>query len=237
MARQHPKWVMPDRQALLVRLFVRSKGFCVYGHSPCTGELQTETLTACAWGKPCTHPMPDGELCRYKPEDDKPHLPCEYVTRTRYVWRCAYGVTSCQFPYGSHYEPYTDRLIREWVFTDKAQRQAEWRAERQALHRLADRREPVHGQFNATSRDIFYASQPTYYYEGVGMSGLTLRPFARIRLASSYLELFVDLGDTLRPLSKAKRRKALRYGKSLPVEVQRQVDKLCKLAVRHHQHK
>ena len=231
------KWPTPRRQSLLVRLFVESGGFCVYGHSPCTGELHTETVTACAWGRTdCMSPMPQGELCRYPPEDGKPHLPCETVSRTRHVWRCAYGVASCPFPFGSHYEPYIDRLIREWVSQDKSQRQAQWNAERQELHRLSDRREPVRGQFNATSRDIYFASQPTYYFEGIGMSGLTLRPFARIRIASSHIELFVDLGDTLRPLSKNRRRKAIRYGKSLPVEASNRVDKLCQLAVRHHRH-
>ena len=32
---QIPKWVTPERQAHLVNLFLRSGGFCIYGHKPC----------------------------------------------------------------------------------------------------------------------------------------------------------------------------------------------------------
>jgi hypothetical protein len=31
-----PKWATPLRQSLLVDIFNRSGGFCVYGESPCT---------------------------------------------------------------------------------------------------------------------------------------------------------------------------------------------------------
>ena len=30
-----PKWSTPDRQTQLVSIFLRSKGFCVFGHHPC----------------------------------------------------------------------------------------------------------------------------------------------------------------------------------------------------------
>jgi hypothetical protein len=170
-----PRWATPNRQAHLVRLFLDSGGFCVYGHKPC--------------------PIPE-----------------------------------------HHYEIYIERLIGDWQSDDKAQRQAEWQAERRRLHTLADRRYPLHGQFNAVSRDIFLGEQPQYYLEGVAISGLTLKPFAKVRLASSYVHLYIDLGDTLRGLSKARKRKAIRYGKALPVEIQREVDRLCNLAVRHFLH-
>jgi len=42
------------------------------------------------------------------------------------------------------------------------------------------------------------------------------------------------LGDTLKGVPKVKRRKAIRYGKALPVQVQRRIEELCKLAVRHY---
>jgi hypothetical protein len=35
MAKQ-PKWTTPTRQTYLVTLFLRSKGFCVFGHPKCT---------------------------------------------------------------------------------------------------------------------------------------------------------------------------------------------------------
>ena len=173
MARQSPKWATPDRQACLVRLFFRSKGFCVYGHKPCR--------------------IPE-----------------------------------------HHYELYVETLIGDWVSDDRAQRRAEWQAERRTLHSLGERRYPLHGQFSAIAKDIFYGQQPRYYVIGLSISGLTFTPFANVRLSSSYMHLQVDLGDTLKGVSKCKRRKAMRYGKTLPDEVQRRIAKLCSEAVRHY---
>ncbi len=171
MARHKPKWATPDRQAHLVKLFLQSGGFCVFGHEPC--------------------PYPDKH----------------------------------------HYEPFTEGVIEWWKSEDREQRQAEVKAEQRALHHLGERGRPL-CQFNA---EAFYEQQPLYYNEGIGISGLTFRPFAKVRLASSYVCLLVDLGDTLRSVSKTKRRKAIRYGKPLPSEVQRKVDHLCSLAVKAHQ--
>lgn len=104
-------------------------------------------------------------------------------------------------------------LIRDWVAADRQQAAADWRAERQLLHVTSDRRYPPRGTFNAVSRDLFYQQQPPYYVVGIGVSGLTLRPFAKVRLASSWVALHVDLDNTLRKASKNARRKAIRYGR------------------------
>ncbi len=80
--------------------------------------------------------------------------------------------------------------------------------------------------------DIFHDSQPLYYLEALGIDGLKLTPFARVRLGSSYMRLYVDLGNTLRGTSKNKRRKAIRYGKPLPQEVKAKISQLVGLAVR-----
>jgi len=169
----YPKWATPSRQAHLVSIFLRSKGFCVYGH---------------------------------------PH---------------------CLIP-EHHYEVYIEGLIADWKSDDRAQRSAQWREELKRLHSLAERRYPLRGQFSTIAKDIFFSEQPLYYLLGLGMSGITFKPFAKVRLASSYVNLYVDLGDTLRGVSKAKRRKAIRYGKALPLEVQREVEQAIRLAVRHY---
>ena len=173
MARRYPKWVTLDRQTYLVRLFLDSKGFCVFGHKPC--------------------PIPE-----------------------------------------HHYEVYIEYLIADWKADDRVQRQAEWEAERRQMHRVGERCYPLHGQFSAVSKDIFFAEQPLYYLLGLGISGLTFKPFAQIRLSSSFVSLYIDLGDTLKGLSKSKRRKAIRYGKPLPYEIQRAIGNICRLAVRHY---
>ena len=126
-------------------------------------------------------------------------------------------------------------LIACWSADDRAQRQAEWQAERKQLHSLGERRYPLRGQFSNIAQDIFFAEQPQHYLEGLGISGLTFKPFAKVRIASSYMRLFVELGDALKGVSKTKRRKAIRYGKALPPQVQKRIELLCSLAVRHYQ--
>jgi len=214
-----PKWATLDRRNVLVQLFLSSGGFCVYGHKPCIGYWEKTELTACAWGKFCHKPMPDGQLCRYKPEPDKPHLPCRCVTIKKTRWHCAYGDYPCYKRFESHYENFAETLIADWKHLDTEQSQADWEAERKALHSLGERTYPARGQFSAVSRDIYAESQPLYYLDGQAVSGLTFTPFVRVRIASSYIRLYVDLGEALRQVSKSKRRKAIRYGKALPETV------------------
>jgi len=147
-----PKWATPSRQAHLVKLFLRSQGFCVFGHKPCL--------------------IPE-----------------------------------------HHYEVFIEHLIEDWQADDRAQRQAEWQAERKALHSLGERRYPLRGQFSTIGKDIFFGNQPQFYLEGIGISGLTFKPFAKVRLASSYMRLHIYLDDSLKNIGKNARRKALRYGK------------------------
>jgi len=128
---------------------------------------------------------------------------------------CVYGHKKCLIP-EHHYYLYSECLIKDWKHLDKEQSQAEWEAERKALHSLGGRSYPIRGQFSAVSRDIYAENQPLYYLEGQAVSGITLKPFVRVRIASSYIRLYVDLGEALRQVSKSQRRKAIRYGKPLP---------------------
>ena len=154
-----PKWATLDRRTLLVKLFLDSEGFCVYGHKKCL--------------------IPE-----------------------------------------HHYSIYTEILIRDWKQSDRDDRLADWQAERRVIHSLGERTYPIRGRFSAIARDIFAGQQPLYYFQGQAVSGLTLKPFVMVRLASSYMRLFVDLGEALRGVSKSKRRKAVRYGKPLPRETE-----------------
>jgi hypothetical protein len=139
---------------------------------------------------------------------------------------------------GEVYHPELDKridaLVKDWALADRAKRQAEWKAEQRAMHSLGERHNPVKGQFNAIAKDIFYAEQPQFYIEGLGISGLTFKPFAMVRIASSAMRLFIDLGDSLKGISKARKRKAIRYGKPLPQEVEETIQDKIALAVRQY---
>ena len=171
MAKQ-PKWTTPTRQTYLVTLFLRSKGFCVFGHPKCT--------------------IPE-----------------------------------------HHYEIYIDDLVADWIADDRAQRQAEYQAEFEARHSTHERTYPLHGRFSGIGQDIYYDNQPEFYLEGLGISGLTFKPFAKLRLASSYIRLHVDLEDILKPVSKSQKRKAIRYGK-IPTDLQDKIHDRCWQAVKHY---
>lgn len=165
-----PKWSTPNRQALLVKLFLDSGGFCVYGHK------------------------------------------------------------SCAIP-SHHYEIYIENLIDDWKADDREQASFEWKLEQKRLHSLGEPRLPVRGRFSAISKVIWHDKQPLFYVESLGMDCLKLKPFARVKLSSSYLRLYVDLGDSLRGMSKNKKRKAIRYRKSLPTDIEARVSKLVALAI------
>ena len=168
-----PKWSTPNRQAHLVKLFLDSGGFCVWGHKACL--------------------IPE-----------------------------------------HHFEVYSESLIDDWKAEDREQVKLDWLAQREAMHSLGERRYPITGRFNNISMDIFHDKQPLYYLEALGIDGLRLQPFAKVKLSSSYMRLYIDLGNSLRGTSKNKRRKAIRYGKELPLSIQERIAEQVGLAVRHY---
>ncbi len=144
---------------------------------------------------------------------------------------CVFGHKLCQFA-KHHYPVYIESLIKAWQQDDREQAADDWDRERKAIHCLGEQSYPITGRFNAISKDIFASNQPLYYLEGRAVSGLTLKPFVRVRLSSSYLRLYVDLSDALRQVSKSKRRKATRYGKAFPREIESKIRLTILRAVR-----
>lgn len=168
-----PKWSTPERRNALVRLFLTSGGFCIFGHRP------------------------------------------------------------CQIP-EHHYELFIEGVIRDWQLDDRRQDLTDWKLERLSLHRLAEHRQPLRGRFSAIANQIWHDRQPEYYLEGLGISGLTFTPFAKVRIAGGFVRLHVNLADSLRGISKNQRRKAVRYGKPVPKSIQDRINDLVGQAVRHY---
>ena len=144
---------------------------------------------------------------------------------------CVFGHKNCTIP-EHHYEVFIETLIDDWKAEDRAQATLDWKAEVKAMHSLGERRLPIRGKFSNIAKDIFFDKQPLFYIEALGISGLKLQPFAKVKLSSSYMRLYIDLGDSLKAISKNKRRKAIRYAKPLPQEVAVEVSKLVTLAVK-----
>jgi hypothetical protein len=239
----------PERKAYLEKLFIQSKGFCVLTHKPCSGEWAIKTRLVCAHHAnfECKSPRIDGDCYEHNPENGNP-IRCECYSIQTVRWKCSYGDYPCHtakdisddetLTYGvkgeCFYPLYVEQLLKEWRKADKQIEYAELEAERKQLHSLGERRTPLRGRFNNISREIYYPRQPQYYLEGLGISGLTFKPFAKIQLANSYTHLYVDIGNALKAVSKSKRRKAIRYGKPLPKSVTSNVDDICNRAVRRY---
>jgi len=217
-----PKWATPDRQAHLVKLWLDYGNQCLYGHKACLNPnhyLYTEP-------KGVTKPVPVKLPCRdtegnpILDKDGNQLYLTVYGTKTETVYKPKVARL---------YDLKSEQAIKAWIADDRTQSQAEWQAERKALHSLAERRYPLRGQFSTISKDIFFGNQPQFYIEGIGISGLTFQPFAKVRLASSYMRLHIYLADSLKGLGKNARRKALRYGR-LSDTAYRQIS----LAVKHY---
>jgi len=222
-----PKWSTPIRQAHLVRLWAEFGNKCLEGHSVCPNPSHYiyRKAKAVSVAKPITLPCvnSEGEPIRDRQGNQL------YIT----LYRVSTGI--CYEERVSRlYDLKCEEIIETWKAEDRAQRGAERKAEQRLIHSLGERRYPLRGQFSNIAQDIFFAEQPQHYLEGLGISGLTFKPFAKVRIASSYMRLFVELGDSLKGVSKAKKRKAIRYGKALPVEVQKRIELACSLAVSHY---
>ena len=146
---------------------------------------------------------------------------------------CVFGERPCTNPEVHHYENYIIGLIKDWIADDREARAYVNRIMRKQLHHIPELG-ALRGQFNFVSREIFHDSQPQYYLEALGIDGLRFKPFAKIRIASGYTRLHVDISEPLRTLSKNRRRKAIRHGKGLPVPVQQQVEAICNRVIAHY---
>lgn len=146
---------------------------------------------------------------------------------------CVHGHKPCPIP-AHHYENFIEGLIGDWKADDRAIREADWRELSRWFHGLGETGR-LRGRFNAVSRDIYFGGQPEYYLIGLGISGLTYKPFAQVRIASSLVNLYVDLGNAMKGISKARKRKAIRYGKPLPQVIAERIDGLIRQAVKDYQ--
>lgn len=144
---------------------------------------------------------------------------------------CVFGHQNCQIP-EHHYSVFIEGLIADWKAEDREQRAIEYRLEGIRLHQLNEPKTPLRGRFSAISKEIYRSNQPLYSIEGLGFSGLTLEPFVKVKMSSSFMRLYVNLGTTLRGISKSQRRKAIRYGKPVPTSVEQAISHLVNQSVK-----
>lgn len=220
-----PKWVTKKRQRELVRLFIEGGNNCLSGHKNCPipeHYLHTETkINSVAKAVDVRCFDSNGNVLT----DSNGNVLYITVYESENVIQQTHKLVT-------KYELLSDNAIKNWVSDDRQANQAIWERERKAIHALNERSYPLRGRFNNVSSVIFHESQPIYYLEHIGMNGLTLKPFALVKLASSNQQLYIDLGTSLRGVSKNRKRKAIRYHKPLPSQANEMVTRLVGEAVK-----
>jgi hypothetical protein len=221
-----PKWATNERQAQLLDLWAKYGNRCLLGHTACDDfEHYVYHRPKPLFG---IKPKPIKCVDRYgNPILDNNGQP---------LWTVEYKPIPHWVSNPEVIRLYDLRLtevIEDWVREDKQAKAYERRAISRMLHSIPEVGK-LRGQFSAIGREIYLDSQPQYYVECLGISGLNFKPFAKVRIASSYTRLLVDLQAPLARVSKNKKRKFIRYGKGLPIEVQREVELSCNQAIAHY---
>ncbi len=222
-----PKWVTKERQTCLVKLFTESGNKCLLGHVNCPileHYIHTERkLSSVTKAVEVRCFDSSGNVLKDRDGNEL------YLT----VYQ-SQPIIETETELVTQYELLSETAIDGWKADTRAQARLDWLAESRDMHSLGERKSPIRGRFNNISADIWHDKQPIFYIEALGMSGVTLTPFAKVKLSSSYMRLHVDLGDSLRSMSKNKRRKAIRYGKPLPKSVDNRIADKVWQAVKHY---
>jgi hypothetical protein len=214
-----PKWSTTERKAILVNLWLDIGDRCLLGHKTCA--------------EPSHYIYNDPQVVDVavpQTVDASYYEGIKAFKRTLKVCKVV-KVAIPNSKVARLYDFRAEALIKQWKANDRIDRIAQEREVQKALHRVTSRTKP-NAQFDA---DAFYDNQPLYYLDGLGISGLTLKPFAKVRLASSYIYLFVELEKAIfKGISKNKKRKAIRHSKALPQDINKRISLKCWLAVKHY---
>ena len=220
-----PKWVNPERQAQLLELWAIYGNRCLLGHRACD-DFEHYLYHR---PKPLFGVLPTLKTCEKNgvpilDSEGKPLMTVEYKSIPHWI---------TQPEVIRLYDLRIAEVIEDWVREDRQSRAFEGKAIARLLHTIPEVGK-LRGEFSAIGREIYLDSQPQYYVECLGISGLNFKPFAKVRIASSYTRLLVDLQAPLSRVSKNRKRKYLRYGKGLPMDIAKEVELSCNKAIAHY---
>lgn len=221
---QKRKWITPMRQKQLALLFSTYGNKCLLGHPACPEvEHYLEAVPHLV-----AYPVIKDTACVTRDGEPLRDAKTGEVLYTR-----SYGVghdVVYRERLNTAYEQAMDRIIHDWRREDTGARAYERALEAKRLHSLNEHGR-LRGHFNSISQAIYFDNQPMFEILGLGIDSLTFKPFVKVRLASSIVALHVDVSEALRPLSKCKKRKSIRYGKPLPSTILEIVSECASRAV------
>jgi len=220
---QRRKWITPERQKQLALLFSAYGNKCLKGH-PCCPEVE-HYLEAVP--QLVTHPIIKDTPCVDKVGNTLRDA------EGNILYTRSYGVgydVVYRERLNTLYDQAVDRIVEDWVREDATAKAYLRDVEAKRLHSLNEHGR-LRGHFNAVSQAIYFDNQSMFEILGLGIDSLTFKPFVKVRLASSIVALHIDISEALRPLSKCKKRKSIRYGKPLPSTILEVVSECASLAV------
>ena len=211
-----PLWSTPERRKHLVRLFDEHGNKCLQGHRVCPDR---------------SHYLAYDVKMQWEAVESRKACVDEYGEKTGefvQVWG--------KRPYYA-YVPIKQRLIDKiaeaaidsWKAEDTERRNYEWKLEQRQIHDGTYGR--YGGSFDPVARDVYVNGRPAYYLVGLGVNPFTYKRVALVRIPSTSIHLFVDVGSAIQEVSKNARRKAMRHGRLRNGVLMEKIDELCKLAV------
>jgi hypothetical protein len=142
---------------------------------------------------------------------------------------CIFGDAGCRID-EHHYSVFIEGIIDSWKAEDRERRAYEWKLEQQQII------DGTYGKYGTTfdpvARDVFVNSRPEYYLVALGVNPFTCQRVALVRIPSTFVHLFVDVGGAVQEVSKNARRKAFRHGKIRNAALMARIDEYCQAAVR-----
>ena len=235
--RKFPKWLTNDRKQAMIRLFLEYPDNCLQGHYLCPIKEHYNLVEH----RDYTYAVRHDVAVKLKADNgDKIDtiMPVYAIDNSvkidKYIDRQVLNLQAdnISVTHKQLHDVLINNAIEVWREDSRIDSIQEWQRDRRELHKLNERSFPIRGRFNNISSVIFHESQPLYYLDSIGMNGLTMQPYAKVKLASSKMYLFIELGNSLMNVSKHRRRKILRYGK-LPKEAELElIDTKIKQAVR-----
>ncbi|MDP3064845.1 MAG: hypothetical protein Q8O40_16835, partial [Chloroflexota bacterium] len=197
-----PRWATAERKARLVELWHRYGNRCLQGHRTCPDPTHYVLRTPkylLRTGKPrlaqVPHRMQKAERPDGSPILDSNGQPIYYQT-----YKLVPAPTT-EMSLERLYDVKSEEAIRYWVSDGAAQRMAEWKVERERIHR--DQRHFRQGAFDSLRRQLYMENQPPYTIVALTVDSLTFRPVALVKVSSTIIHLFVDLPNPMVGLSKS----------------------------------
>ena len=209
-----PLWSTPERQAHLVRLFEEHGNECLQGHPVCPDRAHyelSETVHVPRYTQTPKTFTGDNRTNEYLREKTRQKLRVEVPG------------------FGRLYDKIAEAAIHSWKAEDTERRVYEWKLEQRHIQDGTYGR--YGGSFDPVARDVYVNGRPSYYLVGLGVNPFTYKRVALVRIPSTSIHLFVDVGSAIQEVSKNARRKAMRHGRLRNGVLMEKIDELCKLAV------